>query len=95
MTVRLNRTAFEHAKALIAAGRFVFDERDDWSEHRPTADDENEFIDQHGYSEYGKWYLGLNEEKGEHPEGRYRSPMAISMTSTAVACCRRKAAPAI
>jgi hypothetical protein len=74
MTVRLNRAAFEHAKALIAAGRFLFDERDDWSEHRPTADDENEFIDQHGYSEYGKWYLGLNEEKGEHTKGRCELP---------------------
>jgi hypothetical protein len=34
MTVRLNRIAFEYAKKLVSAGRFVFDVRDDWSEHR-------------------------------------------------------------
>jgi hypothetical protein len=62
MTVWLNRTAFEHAKKLITAGRFVFDERGAWSDHHPTAEQENEFIDQYGYSEYGKWHLGIDEE---------------------------------
>jgi hypothetical protein len=37
MAVTLNRRAYEHAKALIDEGRFVFDERDDWSEHQPSA----------------------------------------------------------
>ena len=74
MTVRLNRTAFEHAKKLIAAGRFVFDERGAWSDHHPTAEQENEFIDQHGYSEYGKWHLGIDEEWGEHAKARYGFP---------------------
>ena len=36
MAVKLNRTAFEFAKELIVVGRFVFDERDAWSEHRPS-----------------------------------------------------------
>jgi hypothetical protein len=44
MTVTLNRRAFEHAKELINEGRIVLDERDAWSEHRPTAEQENEFI---------------------------------------------------
>ena len=35
MAVTLNRRAYEHAKELINDGRFVFDERDVWSEHRP------------------------------------------------------------
>lgn len=74
MTVRLNRTAFEHAKKLIAAGRFVFDERRAWSDHQPTTEQENEFIDQHGYLEYAKWHLGIDEEWGEHAKGRYEFP---------------------
>jgi len=74
MTVRLNRIAFEYAKKLVSAGRFVFDERDDWSEHRPTADEENAFIERHGYAEYGKWHLGINDEKGEQTKGRYEFP---------------------
>jgi hypothetical protein len=74
MTVRLNRRAFEHAKGLIAGGRFVFDERDAWSEHRPTTNKENEFLAQHGYNEYGKWHLSINDERGEHTKGRYEFP---------------------
>jgi len=54
MAVTLNRRAYEHAKELINKGRFVFDERDAWSEHRPSAQQENEFIRLHGFAEYGK-----------------------------------------
>jgi hypothetical protein len=54
MAVTLNRRAYEQAKELIDEGRFVFDERDAWSEHRPSAQEENEFIRIHGFAEYGK-----------------------------------------
>jgi hypothetical protein len=74
MKLKLNRIAFEHAKELIDEGRFVFDERDAWSEHQPSAEDENEFIREHGFDEYGKWYLGINEEKDEDTKGRYEFP---------------------
>jgi hypothetical protein len=74
MTATLNRQAYEHAKELISKGRFVFDERDAWSEHRPSAEEENEFIDLHGFAEYGKWYLGINEEKPEQTKGHYEFP---------------------
>ena len=33
MTVKLNSRAYEYAKRLISEGKFVFDERDAWSEH--------------------------------------------------------------
>ena len=74
MAVKLNRTAFDHAKALIAEGKFVFDERDAWSEHQPTAAEENAFIERHGFGAYGKWHLGINDEKGEDTKGRYEFP---------------------
>jgi hypothetical protein len=57
MAVTLNRRAFDHAKDLVDEGRFVFDERDAWSEHRPSAQDENEFLRLHGFAEFGKWHL--------------------------------------
>jgi hypothetical protein len=56
MAVRLNRQAFEHAKDLITTGMFVADQRDAWSEHEPSAADENDFIRKHGYDEFGKWH---------------------------------------
>ena len=37
MTTRLNRAALDHAQELIGKSRIVRDERDDWSEHAPSA----------------------------------------------------------
>jgi hypothetical protein len=72
--VHLNRTAFNHAKHLIEAGEYVFDQRDAWSEHQPSTKQENEFLERYGFEEYGKWHLGINDEKGEHTKGRYEFP---------------------
>src|SRR5215207_6998142 len=74
MAVRLNRKAFEHAKELISQRRFVYDERDAWSEHRPSAQQENDFIARHGFPEYGRWYLGANDEKPDDTKGHYEFP---------------------
>jgi hypothetical protein len=37
VSVKLSRAAYQHAQNLIKAGSTVLDERDDWSEHRPSA----------------------------------------------------------
>ena len=74
MTVKLNNRAYDYAKGLIQEGKFVFDERDAWSEHRPSAQKENEFIQKHGFAEYGRWYLGVNDERGENTKGHYEFP---------------------
>jgi hypothetical protein len=74
MTVKLNERAFAHARELVEAGMAVYDERDDWSEHRPTAAAENAFIEQHGFSEYAKWYLGVDDEQDEDTKARYKFP---------------------
>jgi hypothetical protein len=72
--MKLNKTAFEHAQQLVKNGKAVLDERDDWSEHQPTADEENEFIEKHGWREYSKWHLGIAEEDDEETKGHYRFP---------------------
>jgi hypothetical protein len=74
MSVKLNQRAFEHAKDLVKKNHFVFDERDAWSEHRPSAQKENEFIRQHGLGEYAKWHLGIDENEDEDSKGRYKFP---------------------
>ena len=74
MAVTLNRRAFDHAKGLVAERRYVYDERDAWSEHQPSAKDENEFIRLHGMSEYAKWYLGINDGKPKDTKGAYEFP---------------------
>ena len=74
MTVKLHRPGYEHAVKLVKQEQFVHDERDDWSEHQPSADEENAFIREHGIGEFGKWHLGVDDEKNEHTKARYKFP---------------------
>ena len=74
MAVKLNRTSFEYAKELVTQGKVVVDERDAWSEHQPSTQQENHFIDAHGFSEYGKWHLGIDDEQDENTKKRYKFP---------------------
>ncbi len=74
MATKLNRRGYEHAQELVQDGNVVADERDDWSEHAPSTDEENEFIEKHGYGEFGKWFLGIDDEASEDTKGRYKFP---------------------
>jgi hypothetical protein len=74
VAVVLNRRSLEHAKGLVEHGKFVRDERDAWSEHQPSAREENEFIERHGFGEYAKWYLGINDQEPEDTKARYEFP---------------------
>ncbi|MER7666636.1 hypothetical protein [Streptomyces sp. NPDC096193] len=66
--------AFNHAKKLTEEGRIVLDDRDEWSEHRPSAADENASLEEHGFNEYARRYLGIDDEIGEETESRYKFP---------------------
>jgi hypothetical protein len=72
--VKLNQAGYDHARKLIEQGRVVRDERDDWSEHQPSAEEENEFIEEHGFREFAKWHLAIDEGKSENTKARYRFP---------------------
>lgn len=74
MTVKLNRKALDHARALVENGKVVRDERDDWSKDAPSADDENAFIDKRGWDEYALWHLGEDAEASEETKGRFSFP---------------------
>ena len=74
MGVRLNRRAYEHAQGLIKERKAVLDDRDAWSEHRPSADKENSFLEEHGFSEYGNWFLGVDDEQDSQRKGHYKFP---------------------
>ena len=74
MAVKLNRRGYEHAKELVTEGHVVHDDRDAWSEHQPSAKQENEFIERHGIDEYAKWHLGIDDEHAEKTKGHYKFP---------------------
>ena len=74
MSVKLNRRGFEFAEELVESGKVVRDERDAWSEDQPSTEDENKFIEQNGFREYGKWHLGIEDEMDEETKGHYKFP---------------------
>jgi hypothetical protein len=74
MSVKLNRTAFEYGQGLVEQGKVVRDERDAWSEHQPTTAAENDFIRLHGFPEYAKWHLGIDDEQDPESKKRYKFP---------------------
>jgi hypothetical protein len=74
MAVTLNKRAYDHARSLVEQRRVVLDDRGEWSEHRPSAREENRFIEEHGIRAYGRWYLGVDDEHGEDTKGHYKFP---------------------
>jgi hypothetical protein len=74
MAVRLNRRGYEQARKLIREGKVAVDVRDDWSEHQPSAAEENRFIERHGYDGFARWHLGEDTEAGKETKRRYRFP---------------------
>jgi hypothetical protein len=74
MAAKLSQSAFKHAQSLVRRKKFVVDERDAWSEHQPSTRDENEFLRTHGFGEYAKWHLGIDDEYDEQTKRRYKFP---------------------
>lgn len=74
MAVTLNRRALTHARELIKDGKVQRDVRDDWSEHAPSADDENAYIDTHGFSDFAEWHLGRDDDKSDGTKGSVSFP---------------------
>lgn len=74
MTAKLNKAGLTHARSLVREGKVTRDQRDDWSEHAPSTDEENAFIEKHGWGEYSKWHLGIDSSKSAETKGRYNFP---------------------
>ena len=58
-----------HARRLIKGRQYVLDS--DWGEVQPSADDENAFLESHGWDEYAEWHLGLTEGATQETKARY------------------------
>jgi hypothetical protein len=74
MAVKLHRPGYDHAKKLVGEGATTLDERDDWSEHQPSAAEENEFIEEHGWAAYGRWHLGKDDEQDAETKAHWKYP---------------------
>lgn len=71
---KVNQEAFQHAKRLIRDGQVEIDLRDDWSEHAPSAAEQNAFIDDHGFDAFTTWFLAEDTSEDHDNKGRYAFP---------------------
>nr|WKN37561.1 hypothetical protein K4G66_02405 [Tunicatimonas sp. TK19036] len=70
--MKTNSEAFNKAKSLIEHHQYVLDS--EWSDAQPTTEEENKFLEKHGWSEYGQWFLGLHTDQSEETKSRYGFP---------------------
>jgi len=72
--LELNEDAFAFGVQLIKQGHFIADRKGSWSHHQPSTELDNEFIRQHGFREYAKWHLAIDERYAENTKRRYKFP---------------------
>jgi hypothetical protein len=65
----LNAAAVTKACELIDARQYVLDS--DWGDVQPKADDQNAFLENHGWDDYAQWHLGLTEGAQDETKARY------------------------
>jgi hypothetical protein len=65
----VNERAVAHARRLIDARQYVLDS--DWGEIQPRADDENAYLERHGWDDFAAWHLGLTVGADDETKARY------------------------
>lgn len=73
MSVKVNSVALAYAKLLIDQGNYVINTV--WSRSAPTSDQENQFLDAHGWDDYARWYLAVEIDDQPDAKARYQFPV--------------------
>jgi len=73
-SIKFNEDASAFAARLIREEHVIADGKGAWSKDRPSAEEENQFIRLHGFGEYAKWHLGIDERYGANTKRRYKFP---------------------
>jgi hypothetical protein len=66
---QLNNEAVANARRLIDGKQYVL--RSEWGDVQPSADDENRYLENHDWNEYGAWHLGLTKGASEETKSRH------------------------
>jgi hypothetical protein len=59
----------QKAKDLIEKRLYLLES--DWGATQPSADEENAFLEAHGWDGYAEWFLGLTEGVNDETKARY------------------------
>src|SRR5436190_14505442 len=73
-SIKVNEDAVAFASQLIQEGHLIADRKGAWREHKPSPDMENEFIRTHGFAEYAKRHLAVDERFSLNAKSRYKFP---------------------
>ena len=65
----VNDGAVARAEQRIRGRQYVLDS--DWGEVQPSAADENAYLENHSWEEYGEWYLGLTAGATDETKARH------------------------
>jgi len=76
----LNGKARSKAASLIESGKVK--EQASWE--GPSAAQENSYLENHSWAEYGAWFLGQDKEKPEDTKGRYKYPFSDDFEKVSV-----------
>ena len=70
--MRLNQAGRSKAKSMIESSQYVLDSS--WTKANPSADEENAYLENHSWADFGEWYLGIDETANEETKDRYGFP---------------------
>ena len=70
--MRLNQAGRRKAKSMIESSQYVLDSS--WTEANPSADEENAYLENHSWTDFGEWHLGIDERAAEETKDRYGFP---------------------
>jgi len=65
----VNRAAVTKARELIDARQYVLDS--EWQSAQPSAEQQNRYLERHGWDEYAEWHLGLTVGATDETKARY------------------------
>jgi hypothetical protein len=69
---RVNTAAVKQARSLIDDGKY--DDKTEWSDAAPDADDANTDIDRSGFGDFANWHLAVDPDASEGTKGSVAFP---------------------
>lgn len=72
MALTVHPPGRDHARRLVDSHHYV--KESDWSDAQPTPDEENAYIDAHGWDAFGSWHLAVDPDESEETKARYKYP---------------------
>ena len=70
--MKTNQKAISKAKSLIKNRQYVVESS--WSDAQPSSEEENKYVDKHGWKAFGEWYLGVHDDTNEETKEHYGFP---------------------